>query len=115
MTITLALPSPKLSPNSRLHWSAKHRLTKVHRHRAKLTTISHIATHGKTHTAPTTYKLHFHFPDRRKRDDDNAIASCKAYRDGIADALGLDDHTLHLTAVDIFVDAAQPRLEVELM
>jgi hypothetical protein len=30
-------------------------------------------------------------PDRHARDDDNLAASCKAYRDGIAQALGCDD------------------------
>ena len=30
-------------------------------------------------------------PDKRRRDDDNAYAACKPYRDGIADALGIDD------------------------
>ncbi|WP_148649262.1 RusA family crossover junction endodeoxyribonuclease [Novosphingobium barchaimii] len=33
----------------------------------------------------------FYPPDRRHRDDDNMIASFKAARDGIADALGVDD------------------------
>ncbi len=28
---------------------------------------------------------------RRLPDDDNCLAMCKAYRDGIADALGVDD------------------------
>lgn len=35
-------------------------------------------------------------PDRRHRDDDNLIAGFKAYRDGIADALGIDDKRFRL-------------------
>lgn len=35
--------------------------------------------------------IDFYPPDRRRRDDDGLLASCKAYRDGIADALGIDD------------------------
>jgi len=31
-------------------------------------------------------------PDRRKRDDDNMLAAFKAGRDGLADALGIDDN-----------------------
>ena len=31
-------------------------------------------------------------PDRRKRDDDNTLAAWKAGRDGLADALGVDDN-----------------------
>jgi hypothetical protein len=30
-------------------------------------------------------------PDRRERDDDNVKASLKGHRDGIAQALGIDD------------------------
>lgn len=30
-------------------------------------------------------------PDKRRRDDDNIIASFKSGRDGIADAIGIDD------------------------
>lgn len=33
----------------------------------------------------------FYPPDRRLRDEDNMRASCKAYQDGIADALGVND------------------------
>lgn len=40
--------------------------------------------------------LTFYPPDRRKRDDDNMIASFKAGRDGIAQALGIDDNLFHI-------------------
>jgi crossover junction endodeoxyribonuclease RusA len=33
----------------------------------------------------------FHPPDKRHRDRDNMIASCKALMDGLSDALGVDD------------------------
>jgi crossover junction endodeoxyribonuclease RusA len=35
----------------------------------------------------------FHPPGNYHYDRDNLIASTKAYQDGIADALGCDDHT----------------------
>ena len=35
--------------------------------------------------------IHAHPAVSRNRDDDNLIAACKAYRDGIADALGVND------------------------
>lgn len=31
-------------------------------------------------------------PDKRRRDDDNMLASFKSGRDGVADALGVDDN-----------------------
>lgn len=36
--------------------------------------------------------LEFVPPDRRERDDDNLVACFKAGRDGIADALGINDN-----------------------
>ncbi|MNC70101.1 hypothetical protein D3C75_1208780 [compost metagenome] len=36
--------------------------------------------------------LEFVPPDRRRRDDDNLVAMFKAGRDGLADALGIDDN-----------------------
>jgi crossover junction endodeoxyribonuclease RusA len=35
--------------------------------------------------------LDFYPPDRRARDDDNIIAAFKAGRDGMAEALGIND------------------------
>ena len=61
----------------------------------------------------TRYTLAFHYETNRGRDDDNSGASCKAYRDGIADALLTDDH--HLTMHQppkLFVDKENPRLEI---
>lgn len=40
----------------------------------------------------TLLKVVFHQPDKRRRDDDGMIAAFKAGRDGIADALRMDDH-----------------------
>lgn len=36
-------------------------------------------------------------PDRRRRDMDNLLASCKGLLDGIADALGVDDSRFAIT------------------
>jgi len=45
---------------------------------------------------PSAGRLHlwldFYPPDRRHRDDDGLLSSLKAARDGIADALGIDDN-----------------------
>ena len=60
----------------------------------------------------TSYSLAFHFPQERTRDDDNAAASCKAYRDGIADALRIDDSTLRFQSLTASIDRLKPRLEI---
>ena len=36
-------------------------------------------------------------PDKRGRDDDNVLASLKSYRDGIFDALGINDRRVRLS------------------
>jgi crossover junction endodeoxyribonuclease RusA len=37
------------------------------------------------------FNVVFRPPDRRLRDDDNLVAAFKSGRDGISDALGIDD------------------------
>jgi crossover junction endodeoxyribonuclease RusA len=113
MTVTLPLPPKSLSPNARISWRSRHRLTKHARTVAKLHTLS--ALHGNQPPAFHHYSLTFYFPDNRRRDDDNASASCKAYRDGIADALHIDDSTLSLCRAPLMlVDRDNPRVEFHL-
>jgi crossover junction endodeoxyribonuclease RusA len=113
MTITLPLPAKGLSPNSRLHWRGKSRLIRLHRTRAA--TLTRAAIGADPPPAFSGYSLAFHFPDRRHRDDDNAEASTKSYRDGIADALKMDDFHLPRVSVSTFHhDPANPRLEITL-
>ena len=114
MTLTLTLPLPHrcLSPNARTHWGKKASLTKAARHRARLTVLEELQ--GRAAPAFTTYSLEFFHSIRRARDDDNAAASCKAYRDGIAEALGVDDSSLSHRATTLSLDPINPRLEITL-
>lgn len=113
LVIVLPLPDRGLSPNARGHWSKKNRLTRKARIIAKLRTLE--AFGGRTPPAVSKYRLRFYFPDARRRDDDNAAASCKAYRDGIADALRMDDSGLRMMREpDMRTDRKTPRLEVYL-
>lgn len=118
MTITLPLPDKRLSPNARCHWAIKAALNKRARLTARLKTLSdgefYLRLSGRFPDY-TGYHLAFYWPDARRRDDDNAMASTKAYRDGIADALGIDDHALRMSGVPTFViDRDNPRLEITL-
>lgn len=45
-------------------------------------------------------------------DDDNAIASVKAYMDGICEALRIDDASLKFRELIHASDKAKPRLEI---
>jgi crossover junction endodeoxyribonuclease RusA len=92
--LTLPWPPRELSPNSRTHWrkaapiKAKYRdacymLTKLAR--------ASIDWDGDVHMW-----IDFYAPDRRHRDDDNMIAAFKAGRDGIAEALGVNDRRFRI-------------------
>lgn len=48
----------------------------------------------------------------RRLDDDNAIASVKAYMDGICEALRIDDRNLSFHALIHDRDTKNPRLEI---
>ena len=96
--IILPWPAKELSPNARCHRMEKYRAGKS----ARLTAFW--ATKEAACPQPSTdcIRLHLTFypPNKRKRDDDNLIAAFKPFRDGIADALGVDDSRF-LTAVDM--------------
>ena len=86
-------PPRQLSPNARGHWAIKSRHAKRYRaacyayaHNARVAAGQHLQ-HGQK----LSLSLVFCPPDRRRRDDDNLVAAFKSGRDGIADALGVDD------------------------
>ena len=86
--IELPWPSPALSPNARGHWSKRAKAAKAYRNACYLLTK---ASGVKAPTGRVALSIEFVPPDRRRRDDDNCLACFKAGRDGIADALGIDD------------------------
>lgn len=89
--IDLSWPAKPLWPNfrSRSHWP-KTRALKAARSEAFYATKA--AKVGIcAGDVPVIVQATFYPPDNRKRDYDNCGASLKAYWDGIADALGVDD------------------------
>jgi crossover junction endodeoxyribonuclease RusA len=87
---TLLLPWPPkiLSPNARAHWATKSKAAKAYRSACfLLCTQAGIITPA----ARALLSLEFIPPDRRRRDDDNCVAAFKSGRDGVAQALGIDD------------------------
>lgn len=89
----LLLPWPvrDLHPNARVHFMALAKVKKAARQSAAWATKA--AWSGLE--LPAEGRLHlwidFYPPDRRHRDDDGLLSSMKAARDGIADALGIND------------------------
>lgn len=58
------------------------------------------------------YKLKFYWPNRIRRDRDNASACCKAYLDGLSDFLDQDDSGFAFNGVEFDMDKDRPRVEI---
>ena len=90
ITVTLPWPPAVLSPNSRVHWSVRARAAKAYRTecgwQCKAAKLAAPDAKGKI-----DLWIDFYPPTRRHHDDDNLVARFKSGRDGIADALGIDD------------------------
>lgn len=89
--LILFWPDKDLSPNARIHWRQKAKIAKKAREYGYLAALQAgwrpgVAPEGRLHLHVTFYP-----PTRRLPDDDNMLARFKPYRDGIADALGIDD------------------------
>lgn len=95
MRITLPWPSPKLSPNARVHWAELSRAKKSYREWCHW----HAVQQGmhKIDADRLSVSLTFYPPDRRARDIDNMLASIKAGLDGLVDVLGVDDSKWTMT------------------
>ena len=90
--IELPWPSRVLSPNARKHWTVTSKAKRIYRD------AGYLATKAAAMPKPLPFIgerlpvcITFYPPDKRWRDDDNMIASFKSARDGIADALGVND------------------------
>lgn len=101
--IELALPwlHKELSPNARVHWGKRAKLIKHARTYAGVAVLvcepKDVVEALKQASKFDVY-ISFYPPDKRKRDMDNMVsnATMKAYLDGIAGALGVDDSTFTL-------------------
>ncbi len=87
-------PDPHLSPNARIHWATHARA------KAKYRRDCFMLANGANVTAawcgPILVSLEFRPPSRRKYDLDGLLSRMKSGLDGLADALGLDDHRFQL-------------------
>lgn len=90
MKITLPWPPKELNPNARLHWSKKSKAAAKYRTACHLLTLE-AGLRGIDWDGDIHVFIDFYPPDRRARDDDNMIAAFKSGRDGIAQALGVND------------------------
>ena len=117
LTIILPLPSGLLSPNCTVG-SIGGRFAKAGAIKKYRRLAREAVEAGGTETAPWDRVLVsaiFYYKDKRRRDQDNAMASLKAAYDGIVDAgLVIDDDYKHMKReyVDFALDANCPRVEL---
>lgn len=88
--LTLPWPPSALSPNARLHWSKIAKAKKAYRKACYVLALE-AGLRGVDWEGDIHFWIDFYPPDKRQRDDDNMIAAFKSGRDGLADALGVDD------------------------
>jgi len=87
-------PPRALSPNARVHWAVKAKAAKSYR--LTCFAIARAAKASAAWEGDIHLRMGFAPPDNRHRDDDNMIAACKSLRDGLADALGVNDRRFRL-------------------
>jgi hypothetical protein len=117
--ITLPIPDRAVSQNasygnSRVAALAKSRKVKQHRHAAcQMMKIAIGRGYLEGAGKPTGYALAFFYKTNLFRDEGNAEGSCKAYIDGICDALKMNDrHFNKQVLTKQAKDAKNPRVEI---
>jgi len=104
MKIELPWPHRALHPNARVYWAKKAKIAAEAKAYAHWVTVA--CKPGPLKPGKLMFCLEFVPPDRRKRDDDGLIASMKSARDGIAQALGIDDNRF-ITRAEISDDVCK--------
>ena len=96
MIITIALPWPDkhLSPNSRMHNKAKIPYIQAARELAYYAVKEQPQYDWQGMDAGLVMIVTAHPPNNRRRDLDNVLSSCKAYQDGLCQALRVDDRQI---------------------
>jgi crossover junction endodeoxyribonuclease RusA len=99
VTFDFPYPPRDVSPNARKHWRVKAKATAAYRRDCYVTALAYGAQYlrAKLGEGKIDLRVCVSHPDRRRRDDDNAYSSFKSGRDGLADALGVDDNRFRTT------------------
>jgi crossover junction endodeoxyribonuclease RusA len=89
--IQLPFPDKILWPNGRGHHMAKHRAFQKHKQWAYWATLDALPAETRMVLGPIRVRYIVTPKTRNPIDRDNAVAAMKAYQDGIALALNVDD------------------------
>lgn len=98
MRIELPWLNRHLSSNARIHWAQRQKLVRSCRNTAHVMTLATLKPWERDALRVGTDKIHVFItylpPDNRRRDRSNMDCNLtmKAYLDGIADAIGVDDN-----------------------
>lgn len=92
--IVLPWPPRELHPNARVHWAKRAKHTKACRTRAGWETK---AAKLQVPNGDVSVCMVFCPPDNRRRDLDGCLSASKAFLDGVADGLGVDDSKFKLS------------------
>ena len=103
--IRLSWPDKALAPHAKGHWRPKAKATKAYRAEAGMAAIAQSINKLNTDTPRLVFA--FHPPDKRRRDLQNMPAMMKAAIDGIADAMGCDDHGFRCVWPEAFSDTVK--------
>jgi len=95
-TIVLPWPSKDLSPNARVHHFVRARAAKKSRLDGWIAALASGAR--KLDWEAVEAQWTFYPPDARHYDDDGLVSRAKAARDGVADAIGIDDNKWRMEA-----------------
>lgn len=106
ITITLPHPPKVLSPNSRAVWQAKLAPRRKAREIAMSAALRALESAGRTLEGlePAAYSIVWRYWHGVEPDADNSLASCKAYLDGIAQVLHVNDRTLTCRSIERIKD-----------
>ncbi len=112
LTVALSRPGRVLSPNSRSHWTARQRVVREARPRARLLMLRSKREAEElcmlpAGWRPVRYDETWFYWGGTGPDADNALASCKAYLDGCCDALGVNDRVLDCAGIHRVKDREQ--------
>lgn len=114
LAIEVPWPAIALSPNSRDRWGqikAK-RAAKEAAYYLTKELMGQLRIRPGSWVGPVTVQYTFYPKTNRTRDDDNFISRMKSARDGIAQALGINDASF-ITMPAVFADkTAKPRVVV---
>ncbi len=106
-------PAKELNPNCRKHWTVKSKAAAAYRATGSvLTRVELFPFFPDFGDGQIHLWIKFFPPDKRARDEDNLSSSLKSLKDGIADALGVNDRRFqsHPLLMDKVIKGGEVRI-----